>query len=426
MGYKAYSLRNFKEIPQIAKLSKEKIKDIEIVGRVLPFKTNSYVINELIDWDNYQNDPLFILTFPQRGMLSKEHYNIVEELYLRGANEKEILKTVNVIRQELNPHPAGQLEKNVPVYNGQRLNGVQHKYNETVLFFPSQGQTCHAYCTFCFRWPQFSGDHNLKQSTKEVSLLINYIKDNPEVTDLLFTGGDPMVMSANILSSYIDAVLEAKIPHLKTIRIGTKTLGFWPYRYLTDKDSDQIIDIFKRIVNSGLNLSIMAHFNHYRELESDAVLKAVKRIQSTGAIIRTQSPILNHINADSSVWRKMWKKQAGLGMIPYYMFIPRDTGAQKYFAVTLDSAYNIFKDAYSNVSGISRTVRGPSMSANSGKVKVEGVLNLEAGKAFILSFIQARDTSWVKKPFLAKYDDKAIWLDDLKPYSGEEKFFFDK
>ncbi|MCK7526339.1 MAG: hypothetical protein MZV64_56415 [Ignavibacteriales bacterium] len=61
---------------------------------------------------------------------------------------------------------------------GEKLFGMQHKYRETVLFFPSQGQTCHAYCTFCFRWPQFVGMEDLKFASKEAELLVKYVKDH--------------------------------------------------------------------------------------------------------------------------------------------------------------------------------------------------------------------------------------------------------
>lgn len=426
MDQKVYSLHNFKTIPQISNLTKEQIFDIEVVGNVFPFKTNSYVVGELINWDNFENDPLYILNFPQKEMLSPEQFNKIACLLKKGAEKNEIKAAVNKIRLALNPNPAGQVEHNVPEFEGEKLHGIQHKYNETVLFFPSQGQTCHAYCTFCFRWPQFSGMDELKFATKEVELLIRYVKANPEITDILITGGDPMVMSHKILSSYIDAIIEAEIPNLKTIRIGSKTLSFWPHRYLTDKDSDQIISLFKRITNSGLHLSFMAHINHYNELKTSAVKQAIKRIKSTGAQIRTQSPLLKNINANSKVWATMWQKQIELGLIPYYMFIARNTGTQSYFAVNLEDSWNIYKDAYKNVSGISRTVRGPSMSAGPGKIQILGISEIRGKKYFVLNFIQGRAQDWVQQPFFAEYNPEAIWLDDLKPAFGEDEFFYEE
>ncbi len=423
MKYTAYTLKTFKQIPQIARLSKEQIFDIEVVGEVLPFKANNYVVNELIDWDHFENDPIYILTFPQKKMLSNEHYDKMAKLLRSGASRPEITKLANQIRMELNPNPAGQVH-NVPTLNGEKLVGIQHKYDETMLFFPSQGQTCHAYCTFCFRWPQFSGIHDLKFAMKQVDLIIEYLRKNPSITDLLFTGGDPMVMKSKVFRQYIDAIIEAKIPNLRTIRIGTKTLAYWPYRYTSDEDAEELLDVFQKINDNGLNLAIMAHFNHINEMGTVAVAEAIEKIHATGAVIRTQSPIMKHLNDDADMWASMWRKQVDMGLIPYYMFIARETGAQEYFALSLENAWKIFRDAYAQVSGICRTVRGPSMSANPGKVQISGVTQINNEKVFVLNFIQGRNSDWVGKPFFAKYNPDALWLDDLEP-AFAEKFLFE-
>lgn len=423
--YRSFAAHNFRQIPQISRLTEELIKDIDVVSHVLPFKTNNYVINELINWDNVPDDPIFTLTFPRRDMLSKAHYKKMENALDSGASRDEIKKVANEIRMELNPHPAGQLEHNVPMIEGHRLTGMQHKYRETVLFFPSQGQTCHAYCSFCFRWPQFVGMDEWKFAMRETELLIKYLHQHTEVTDLLFTGGDPMIMKNKIFASYIDTILEADIPNLQTIRIGTKALGYWPYKFLTDDDADDTLRTFEKIVRSGKNLAIMAHFNHPVEMSTEAVQKAIAAVRNTGAQIRTQSPIMRNINADAGIWAEMWRKQVNLNCIPYYMFVARDTGAQHYFEVPLVEAWDIFRNAYQQVSGVCRTVRGPSMSATPGKIQVLGVSEVAGKKIITLRFLQGRNPDWAAKPFFAEYDDKAIWLDDLKPAFGDEKFFFE-
>jgi KamA family protein len=399
---------------------------MEIVARIFPFRTNNYIVDELIDWNSYREDPMFVLSFPQRDMLQDDHFRVIHSLVKAEAGNNQIQKAVNEIRFELNPHPAGQLEYNVPELNGVKLTGIQHKYNETILFFPSQGQTCHAYCTFCFRWPQFIGMSDLKFAMKQVDLLVDYLKVHEEVTDVLFTGGDPMTMNFNHLSHYIRALIDAGIPHLKNIRIGTKTLAFWPYRYLTDSDSDQILDLFREVNDSGINLAFMAHFTHPVELSTTAVQEAIGKINKTGAKIRTQSPVLNNINADPQIWADMWKKQVSLGLIPYYMFVPRDTGARHFFGLPLERTWEIFRDAYRQVTGICRTVRGPSMSANPGKVQVLGVSRINEEWVFVLTFLQARNSDWVGRPFFARYNPKASWLTDLKPAFGEEEFFYSR
>ena len=421
---KSYTLANLRKLPQIENFSEEEIFDMEVVGNVLPFKANNYVVEQLIDWNNTQNDSIFALTFPQKGMLKSEHFDQMAEVMKRG-DRKEIQETANTIRLQLNPHPAGQMELNVPTLkDGTKLYGMQHKYNETVLFFPSQGQTCHAYCTFCFRWPQFVGMDEMKFAMKEGEALAQYVKEHSEISDILFTGGDPMIMKASLFAAYIDKLLDADLPNLKTIRIGTKALSYWPYKVLTDKDADETLDTFRRIVSKGKHLAIMAHFNHLVELKTGSVKQAIKKMRETGAQIRTQSPLLTHINDDANMWAQMWQKQVDLGCIPYYMFVVRDTGAQHYFGVPLVRAHEIFRNAIKQVSGLARTVRGPSMSATPGKVQIDGVAQVNDQKVMVFRMLQGRDPEWVNKPFFAKYDENAIWLDDLKP-AFEEKFFFE-
>ncbi|MGE4568770.1 MAG: KamA family radical SAM protein [Bacteroidales bacterium] len=424
-GYQSFSLHNFKKIPQIQKLSPEIIEAIEVVGRVLPFKANNYVVDELINWDNIPEDPMFTLTFPRKQMLRKGHFDAMKEAIERGAGKEEIDALVHRIRMTLNPNPAGQAH-NVPSLDGRVLKGIQHKYRETVLFFPGQGQTCHAYCTFCFRWPQFAGIESLKFSMKEIDLLCKYLKRHTKVTDVLFTGGDPMVMKSGLLKSYLESLLEPGLEHVRTIRIGTKSLSYWPYRFLSDPDSDEIIALFEKIVASGKNLAIQAHFNHPVELSTPAVEAAIKRIRNTGAQIRTQTPILRHINDSPEIFAALWRKQVDLNCIPYYMFVARDTGCKHFFELPLEKCGSIYRQAYRQVSGVCRTVRGPSMSAHPGKVQFLGTAEIQGEKLFVLRFLQARNPEWVGVPFFAKYDPKATWLDQLKPASSDEKFFFEK
>ena len=424
---KSYTLGNFRTIPQIQQISEETQFEMEVVGNVLPFKTNNYVVEQLIDWDNVPNDPMYVLTFPQKGMLIPEHYDKMASTLRSGADKKEIARVANDIRLQLNPHPAGQMELNVPqLKDGTKLYGMQHKYDETCLFFPSQSQTCHAYCTFCFRWPQFVGMDEMKFAMREGEQLVQYLKEHPEISDVLFTGGDPMIMKASMFSVYTDALLDAKLPNLKTIRIGTKAVSYWPYKFLTDSDADETLKNFEKIVKSGTHLAIMAHFNHLAELSTDPIKEAIKRIRNTGAQIRTQSPLLAHINDDANMWAEMWQKQVSLGCIPYYMFVVRDTGAQHYFGVPLVKAEKIFRTAFRKVSGLARTVRGPSMSATPGKVHVLGVSEINGQKVMALQLLQGRESEWVGVPFFAKYDENAIWLDDLKPAFGERFFFEDE
>jgi len=421
---KFYGIRDLDSIPQIQNLPEDQRFQIKVVSTVLPFRVNNYVIEELIDWNNIPFDPIFQLTFMQKDMLNDDQFGRVANILYNGYDDSEIKNVVEQIRLELNPHPAGQMTMNVPNLDGKPVPGVQHKYKETVLIFPSSGQTCHAYCTFCFRWAQFVGMNDLKFATDESKRFQDYLIAQKDVTDVLITGGDPMIMSAKNLASYIEPLLKPEFDHIRNIRIGTKSVAYWPYKFVTDKDSDDILRLFEKIVNSGKHLAIMGHYNHWKELSTDVAKEAVIRIRNTGAQIRTQSPLIKHVNDDPNVWTKLWLEQVKLGCIPYYFFIERNTGAKGYFEVPLYRAYEIYKEAYENISGLGRTARGPSMSALPGKVSVEGITEINGEKVFVLIMLQARNPRWVKRPFFASYDEKATWLSDLRPAFGRDKFFY--
>ncbi len=420
--FKVFTARQLDKIEQLQRLDDDARFAMRVVANVLPFRVNEYVIEELIDWDKVPDDPIYQLTFPQKGMLAPEHFDKVADA-MRGGDKAEIDTAVAEVREALNPHPAGQMEHNIPEVDGEKIDGIQHKYNETVLFFPSQGQVCHSYCTFCFRWAQFIGDNDLKIATKEAGQLKRYVQAHPEITDILITGGDPLVMKTKNLRAHIEPLLE--LEQIRTIRIGSKALTFWPQRVISDKDADDLLDLFREVQAAGKHLALMAHYNHWRELEPAIAREAIARVRETGAQIRAQGPLLAHINDNADDWARLWQTQVELGIVPYYMFVERDTGARRYFEVPLARAWNIYRDAMKQVSGLARTARGPSMSSHPGKVEIQGVTEVAGEKVFVLRLIQGRNPDWVQRPFFAKYNEDATWLNHLEPAFGEDKFFFD-
>ncbi len=422
--FRAFTAKHLDALVQRAGLSATERMAIKAVGMVLPFRTNSYVVDTLIDWDAAPDDPIFRLVFPQATMLDAADVSRIAGLLTNGTPGAELREAVREIRMRLNPHPAGQLALNVPELGEEPLPGVQHKYHETVLVFPKQGQTCHSYCTYCFRWAQFVDEPDLKMATSDIDRITDYLRRHREVTSVLITGGDPMIMGAGVLRRYIEPLLGPGLEHVESIRIGSKSLAYWPQRFVTDPDADDTLRLFEQVVATGRTLAFMAHFSHPRELEPAVVAEAVRRIRDSGAVIRTQAPLIRTINDDARTWSAMWRTQVRMGMIPYYMFVERDTGPQDFFAVPLARGHQIFSDAYRSVSGLARTVRGPSMSATPGKVCVDGITELAGQKVFVLHMIQARDPSLVGKPFFARFDANATWISDLEP-AFADRFLFE-
>ncbi|MFN3920776.1 MAG: hypothetical protein ACK4JF_10955, partial [Methylohalobius sp.] len=174
----------------------------------------------------------------------------------------------------------------------------------------------------------------------------------------------------------------------------------------------------EKLVAGGKHLALMAHYDHFRELETEPARQAIARVRSTGAMIRAQGPVLAHVNDDPAVWVKLWQTQVKLGIVPYYLFVARDTGAQRYFALPLARVWEIYRAAIEQLSGLGQTARGPCLSTTYGKVEICGVTEIGKEKAFVLRFLKARDPSWSGRLFLACYDPKATWLDQLRPVLG--------
>ena len=104
-----YTAENFQNLDQMENFSDEEIFNMKVVSKILPFKTNNYVVEYLIDWNNVPNDPMFVLTFPQKNMLIKKHFDIIADLIKSDAKKQDLDNAANKIRLELNPHPAGQM-----------------------------------------------------------------------------------------------------------------------------------------------------------------------------------------------------------------------------------------------------------------------------------------------------------------------------
>jgi L-lysine 2,3-aminomutase len=255
---------------------------------------------------------------------------------------------------------------------------------------------------------------------------VAYLKARQDVTDVLITGGDPMIMNTRSMEEIIAPLLGPGLEHIQNIRVGTKSVSYWPQRYVSDRDADDLLRLFERVVAAGKNMAIMGHYNHAVELRQEVAQQAVKRIVGTGATLRMQGPLIRHINEDPASWAELWRTGVRLGAIPYYMFVERDTGPREYFQLPLARAHEVFQQAYQMVSGLARTVRGPSMSAFPGKVVIDGVAQIGGEKVFALQFLQARNADWVRKPFYAKYDPTATWFDQLRPAFGRAKFFFEE
>lgn len=412
--YRAIPVAAILERPEVKALGKAWLRDVTVVASVFPSRINQHVVTKLINWNSLPADPIFQTVVPQPDMLKDDDKRRMRAA-LDSGDSLLVQRTAASIRRSLNPHPGDQQSNTAILASGSTVPGVQHKYTETLLLFPGHGQTCHAYCTFCFRFAQFTGPHDGEPyfATNDYVSVVRYVNENPLITDLLITGGDPMVMATTTLERLLEPFI-ARRSNLQTIRFGTRALSFWPRRFTTDSDAGCLLSLFERLRVKGFEVALMAHLGHPIELGNSDAEEAIRLLRSAGVTIRSQSPVLRHVNDEYTVWSELWSRQISLGIIPYYMFIERDTGADHYFSLPLIEAWRIYTRAKRSLSGLARTVRGPCMSTSDGKIEILGPCSLGNEELLALRYIQARDASRVNKPFFARCNDSAVWFDQLE------------
>ncbi len=388
MKFVSYNQHSFKKTPYYNRLPSNEKEVFDILTSIFHFKVNTYVLDHLIHWDTIPNDPIYKLVFPRKEMLSPIDYNHLKTLYHNGLKSKDIIPFVQHIKQKMHPEVKHH-STSIPKENGQVIKGMYSNFKTIVSLFPDpMVKTCHSYCSYCFRWiafNNFEAQHNA--SYKDPQTPVTYLKNNPQITDVLFTGADPLVLKAEVLKKYIDPILA--IDSVKVIRISSKSLAWWPYRFTTDKDADALIAFFDYIIASGKHLNFCAHFTHPRELDHPEVKKAIQRIQNTGTVIRCQGPLVKDINDDPIIWSQLWTKQIQLSMIPYYMFIEANHNSENCFRIPLAKALHIFQEAQQQTTGLARTVRGPVFMNDLNRILLDGITEINGNTYFVLKSLQA-------------------------------------
>lgn len=388
MKFKSYSNLNFKKSDYYHRLPQSEQEVFDVLSHVFHFKANTYVLDNLIDWEQVPNDPIYQLTFLRKEMLQEADYEQLKMMLDAGLPKEVINPYLDLLRQKMAP-VLNQAPSVFPQVDGKWVEGVSHNFDSIVSLYPlPMVRTCHTYCTYCFRWIMFK-DNQMQTdfSYDDPEGPVDFIKSHPEVTDVLFTGADSMVVKAAQIKKYLDPILA--IDSVKIIRFGTKALGWWPFRFTTDADADELIDLFQYIVDSGKHLNICAHFTHVRELQTAATQKAIKRIQATGATIRAQGPIVQGINDTVDDWVNLWNEQIQLGIIPYYMFVEADHNSESCFRVPFAKALRIYQEARKKATTLAKTCNGPVFMNDKDRVLIDGTLELQGEKYFVMKSLQS-------------------------------------
>lgn len=431
-------LSGFREVAGILRghgINLDHMTERELFVEVYRFKATGHALNA-INWseDAYRTDSMYQLIFPQPGMMRPE----IVARYAGASDPGERTRIADSYKEQTNPHDGHQLLNKPWIERADGgidvLEGSQHKYPQCQLVFDKTTQSCYAFCTYCFRHAQLRRDDDMFIQD-DIAQIHDYLRLHPEVTDLLITGGDAGYLPADRLRQYATPIIEdPALLHVRTIRIASRALTYEPEMILTKK-YEKTLEVFDMLHKNGVQVSWMAHFSTPREVLNPSTIAAIKRLQAHGVVVRSQSPIMNHISLfqdehgktdiqkSAQNWIDLANILATLLVRFHSMYCARPTGEHHYFAAPLADIEKVSNLVFRSLSSLNRPSRYITMTTSAGKISLLGEATVAGRKALALKFNEARDMAWMDKVFLAVYDETETRVDKLVPLDGGDFFF---
>lgn len=351
------------DITKIPNLEEKKKNELKKVTNEYMFRANDYYLN-LINWDD-PNDPIKRIIIP-----SMDELDDWGDLDASSESKYTVAK------------------------------GLEHKYTDTALFLVSK--VCGSICRFCFRKRLFKKYYNSEVLTrKDYEPAFDYIRKHDEITNVLLTGGDSLIIATDMLEWIISEL--RKIDHVKIIRLGSKMVVFNPFRIIED---EKLLKIIEKYSTPERKIYVMAHVNSYKELTTES-RKAFRLLKEAGAETCNQTPLIAGVNDNVDDLVKLFQELSFMGVPPYYVFQCRPTKGNYTYSVPIEKGYKIFSNAISKVSGLAKRARFV-MSHATGKIEVVG-LNDEN---IFMRYHRAANPDNYKKFMIFKRNPEARWLDD--------------
>lgn len=219
------------------------------------------------------------------------------------------------------------------------IKGLCHKYPRRVLV--ELTLDCASFCRFCTRRRKVSDIEKGRTEKKDIEKMIEYVQSKPEINEVIFSGGDPLVVQ-NLLEYAIKRF--SNLTRVKILRVHTRVPVSNPL--LVTKKT---LKIFSQIKKQAFYLSI--HFEHPDELTPETV-KAIKALRETGAILLSQSVFLKGINDSYEVLGELFTKLPELGVRPYYIYRCDLVRGAEHFIVPIEKEIEIMTKLRKNLSGI--------------------------------------------------------------------------
>ncbi len=356
------------DVPQLTDEERESAQEtVDYFG----FRTNSYYLS-LIDWDD-PDDPIRRIIIPTH-----------DEMLCQGIFDASQEHKITV------------------------APSCEHKYTRTGLILVSN--VCGGICRFCFRKRIFRPDN--KEISPNLEPAFNYLRSHTEIDNVLLTGGDSLILGINKIASILEEL--RKMPHVRSIRFGSKLLAFNPFRILDDPD---LVELLGRHSLPDGRIYIVTHFNHWKEI-TEYSREAIRMLQSVGVLLINQTPLMKGINGDPDTLAKLFNDLAQTGLPPYYTFQVRPTKGNSHFKIPFVEGIDIFEKAKAQLSGLAKRARFCGSHAT-GKIET-----LAYDDEYIyFRYHQSKDPRYYGQFFKLPRRDDATWWDDWM--DGDETFTLD-
>jgi len=214
--------------------------------------------------------------------------------------------------------------------------GLTHRYPDRVLFLVTD--MCGMYCRHCTR-RRFAGQKDSESPTERVQRGIDYIRGNPQVRDVLLSGGDVLLLGDKRLEWIISEL--RKIDHVEIIRLGTRTPVVMPQRI-----TDNLVNMLKKYHPIWLN----THFNHYNEITPESAA-AIAKLADAGIPLGNQSVLLRGVNDCVNIMRTLVTRLAAMRVRPYYIYQCDLSSGIEHFRTPISKGIEIIEGLRGHVSG---------------------------------------------------------------------------
>lgn len=214
--------------------------------------------------------------------------------------------------------------------------GLTHRYPDRVLFYVNY--QCAIYCRYCTRKRKVGDPSSI--SRENIRKGIEYIRNHPEVRDVILSGGDPLVLKDEQLDEIIGQL--RAIPHVELIRIGTRIPSVLPQR-VTPKLCETL--------QKHHPIYLMVHFSHPRELTPESK-RACDLLANHGFPMFNQTVLLRGVNDDPKVMKDLFVGLLKFRVKPYYLYMGDLVNGAAHFRTDLKKGIEIMEALRGHTSGL--------------------------------------------------------------------------